>query len=45
MITKLQAAKTATEAGITTVVMNGYDPTDIYKLIDGHSVGTLFRCK
>ena len=30
MITKLQAAKTATEAGITTVVMNGYDPTDIY---------------
>lgn len=44
MITKLQAAKVATEAGIQTVVMNGYDPADIYKLIDGHSVGTLFKC-
>ncbi len=42
MITKLQAAKLATEAGIDTVVMNGSDPGEIYKLLDGEQVGTFF---
>lgn len=42
MITKIHAAEIAAEAGIPTVVMNGTSPQDIYKLIDGHSVGTLF---
>ena len=42
MITKIHAAEIATSAGIPTVVMNGTAPQDIYKLIDGHSVGTIF---
>ncbi len=42
MITKIHAAEIATKAGIPTVIMNGTAPQDIYKLIDGHSVGTLF---
>lgn len=42
MITKIHAAEIATAAGIPTVVMNGTAPQDIYKLIDGHSIGTIF---
>lgn len=42
MITKIHAAEIAVEAGIPTVVMNGTAPQDIYKLIDGHSIGTIF---
>ncbi|MBR1811045.1 MAG: glutamate 5-kinase [Clostridia bacterium] len=45
MITKLHAAKAATAAGISTVIMNGSAPEDIYKLFDGHSVGTFFKAK
>ncbi len=45
MITKLHAAQIATAAGIDTVVMNGSDPEDIYKLIDGRQIGTLFKAK
>ena len=43
MITKLLAAKLATEAGINTFVMNGSDPADIYKLLDGNQIGTFFK--
>lgn len=42
MVTKIHAAEIATGAGIPTVIMNGTAPQDIYKIIDGHSVGTLF---
>lgn len=45
MATKLAAAKLATEAGIDTVIINGADPSDIYKLTDGHSFGTLFKAQ
>lgn len=45
MITKLHAAQIATAAGIDTVVMNGSDPEEIYKLIDGRQIGTLFKAK
>ena len=45
MITKLNAAEIATEAGIDTVIMSGTDPSEIYKLIDGHQTGTYFRGK
>ena len=45
MITKIHAAEIATSVGIPTVVMNGTAPQDIYKLIDGHSIGTLFTAK
>ena len=43
METKLQAAKLATEAGINTAVINGSDPEDIYKLLDGRQIGTFFK--
>lgn len=43
MVTKVHAAQIAGEKGIPTVVMNGSAPQDIYKLIDGRQVGTLFR--
>ena len=43
MVTKLDAAKLATEAGIETFVINGSDPADIYKLVDGRSLGTHFK--
>ena len=43
MITKLHAAQIASDAGIDTVVMNGEDPEDIYKLLDGRQIGTLFK--
>ncbi len=42
MTTKIHAAEIASKAGIPTVIMNGTAPQDIYKLIDGHSVGTIF---
>ena len=42
MITKINAAEIANASGIPTVIMNGTAPQDIYKLIDGHSIGTLF---
>ena len=45
MITKIQAARIATEAGIHTIVMNGLDPDEIYRLMDGHQTGTLFRAR
>ncbi len=45
MITKLHAAQIATEAGINTVVMNGSDPEELYKLLDGRQIGTLFKAQ
>ncbi len=45
MITKLHAAKTAGEAGIPTVILNGTNPEDIYRVIEGRQVGTFFCAK
>ena len=45
MVTKLHAAQIATEAGIDTVVMNGAQPEDIYRLLDGRQTGTYFKAK
>lgn len=42
MVTKLQAAKTATQAGIHTVVLSGATPENLYRLLEGESVGTFF---
>lgn len=42
MVTKIHAAMIAGNAGIPTAVMNGSAPQDIYKLIDGRQIGTLF---
>lgn len=45
MLTKIHAAQLAGDAGIPTVIMNGTAPQDIYRLIDGHSVGTVFTIR
>ena len=45
MLTKVHAAKAATKAGIPVVVMNGSAPQDLYRVIDGHQIGTLFLGK
>ena len=43
METKLHAAKIATAAGIDTYVINGRRLDNIYRLLDGHPVGTWFH--
>ncbi len=45
MVTKLHAAEIAMNAGIDTIVMNGENPTEIYKALDGKQVGTFFMGK
>lgn len=40
--TKVMAAKHATDAGIPVIIMNGEKPTDIYKVLNGESIGTKF---
>lgn len=40
--TKVMAAKIAVDKGIPVIVMNGEKPTDIYKILNGESVGTKF---
>lgn len=42
MITKISAAKIATDAGIDMAIINGNDPKNIYRLIEGKDIGTLF---
>ncbi len=45
MITKLEAAQIATEAGIDTFVSNGDKPENLYKILEGKEAGTLFKKK
>ncbi len=40
--TKINAAKIAVNAGIPVVIMNGKKPSNIYKVIEGKSIGTKF---
>ncbi len=42
MITKLEAAKMATAAGTSMVLMNGAEPSQIQCIFDGKPVGTVF---
>lgn len=42
MITKIIAAKIATQAGIDVVVTNGQDPGVIREILEGKNIGTLF---
>ena len=42
MVTKLNAAKIATEAGCDMVITNGERPEDIYEIVKGQPVGTKF---
>ena len=42
MATKITAAAAATQAGINCCVMTGKDPANLYKLINGEPMGTMF---
>ena len=42
MVTKLRAAKIATESGCDMIIMNGDDPENLYKITDGTPIGTRF---
>ena len=44
-ITKLNAAKIATEAGIPMFILNGSDPEILYDLNEGNCAGTYFMSK
>ena len=43
MITKLNAAELVGEAGIDMVITNGQNPENIYDIVEGKAVGTLFK--
>ena len=45
MITKIRAAKIATEAGCDMIIANGSSPEILYDITDGKSVGTRFYRK
>lgn len=45
MITKLNAAELVCENGIDMIITNGSKPDNLYKIIEGQSVGTLFKGK
>ena len=45
MKTKLEAAELAVSQGISTLVMNGSDPSRLYDIFKGKKVGTLFAAK
>ena len=42
MVTKLSAAKIATEAGCDMIITNGTRPEDIYDIVEGDEIGTRF---
>ena len=42
MITKLTAARTATESGVDMVLANGEDPRIVLGILEGKEIGTLF---
>ena len=45
MITKINAAEIATNAGIDMVILNGRNPAVLYDLFDGKQAGTVFTSK
>ena len=45
MITKINAAEIATNAGIDMVILNGRNPSVLYDLFDGKQAGTVFTSK
>ena len=45
MITKLRAGKMANAQGIDMIIANGNDPAILYEIMEGKSVGTLFKGK
>lgn len=45
MYTKIVAAERATNAGITTAIINGASPENLYTLLSGEAIGTVFPAK
>jgi glutamate 5-kinase len=45
MVTKLQAAKICLGCGCDMVIANGSDPMNLYAILDGKPVGTMFTEK
>ena len=45
MLTKIKAAKAATQAGIELVIASGDNPEILLDLVEGHGEGTYFRAK
>ena len=45
MITKLKAAKICMDCGCDMMIVNGADPENIYKAVDGETIGTRFTVK
>lgn len=43
MVTKIEAAKIANEAGISMLIVNGERIDSLYDIIDGKKIGTLFK--
>ena len=45
MVTKLKAAEICMESGCTMIIANGFDPENLYQIIDGKDIGTKFLPK
>ena len=45
MVTKLEAARMATDAGIDMAIIDGSEPENLYELLAGRPVGTYFPAK
>lgn len=45
MLTKLNAARIATRAGIDMVIANSKQPELLYEMLAGKSIGTLFKAQ
>ena len=45
MVTKLHAAQICLACGCDMVIANGKDPHNLYAILDGQNVGTMFTCK
>ena len=43
MITKIHAAKEATQNGIDMLIANGAEPDVLYDILDGKQIGTHFK--
>jgi len=42
MVTKLRAAKLCTDVGCDMIITNGTRPNDLYRIVEGESIGTRF---
>ena len=45
MYTKIVAAEHATAAGITTAIIDGSAPENLYALMEGETIGTVFPAR